>query len=105
VVDGVLDVEDVDRAMSVGPGLAWVSSGPHLEHHLAAEAWGVDVYVSQLLGTYEALWKSLADWSALDIEDRKRFIRLIDKAYTPHIPELREARDQRLVRLLEALRE
>lgn len=105
VVDGVLDVEDVDRAMSVGPGLAWVSSGPHLEHHLAAGAWGVDVYLSQLLSSYEALWKSLADWSSLDIEDRKRFIRLIDKAYTPHIPELHEARDQRLVRLLEALRE
>ncbi len=105
VVDGVLDVEDVDRAMSVGPGLAWVSSGPHLDHHLAAGAWGVDVYLSRMLSSYEAIWKSLADWSTLDIEDRKRFIRLIDKAYTPHLPELHEARDQRLVRLLEALRE
>ncbi len=105
VVDGVLDVEDVDRAMSVGPALAWASSGPHLDHHLAAGAWGVDVYLSKLLSSYEAIWKSLADWSTMDIEDRKRLIKLIDRAYTQHIPELHEARDQRLVRLLEAMRE
>ena len=105
VVDGVLDVEDVDRAMSVGPALAWVSAGPHLDPHLAAGDWGVEVFLSQLLSNNEVLWKSLADWSTLELEDRKRLIRLIDRAYTQHIPELREARDQRLVRLLEALRE
>ncbi len=104
VVDGVLDVEDVDRAISVGPALGWASAGTHLENHLAAGTWGVDVFLSQLLGGYETIWKSLAPWSALDIEERKRLIRLIDKAYSNHIPELREARDQRLVRLLEALR-
>ncbi len=105
VVDGVLDVEDVDRAMSIGPALGWASSGPHLETHLAAGDWGIEVYLSKLLGSYEEVWKSLADWKTLDIEDRKRLIRLIDKAYSKFIPELREARDQRLVRLLEALRE
>jgi carnitine 3-dehydrogenase len=105
VVDGVLDVEDVDRAMSVGPALGWASAGPHLDNHLAARDWGVDVFLSQLLSTDETLWKSLASWSTLEIDERKRLIRLIDKAYTQHIPELREARDQRLVRLLEALRE
>jgi 3-hydroxyacyl-CoA dehydrogenase len=105
VVDGVIDVEDVDRAMSIGPALGWASAGPHLENHLAAGDWGVDVFLSQLLSTYESVWKSLAEWKTLDIEDRKRLIRMIDKAYSAHIPELREARDQRLVRLLEAMRE
>lgn len=105
VVDGVLDVEDVDRAMSVGPALGWVSAGPHLENHLAAGEWGLDSFLSQLLGRDEELWKSLANWSSLDIEDRKRLIRLIDKAYTPYLPQLREARGLRLVRLLDALRE
>lgn len=105
VVEGVMDVEDVDRAMSVGPALGWACSGPHLENHLAAGDWGVEVFLSQLLGTYESVWKSLAEWKTLEVEDRKKLIRMIDKAYTAHIPELREARDQRLVRLLEALRE
>jgi carnitine 3-dehydrogenase len=105
IVDGVLDVEDVDRAISVGPALGWVASGPSLDHHLAAGEWDVDVFFSKLLGTYEDVWKSLADWKQLGAEDQKRLIRLIDRAYSKHLPELREARDQRLVRLLEALRE
>ncbi len=101
VVDGVLDVEDVDRAISVGPALGWAASGPNLEHHLAA---GEDP-LSGMLGTYEVIWKTLADWKQLGTEDQRRLIKLIDRAYTKHIPELKEARDQRLVRLLEALRE
>ena len=100
-MDGVLDVEDVDRAISVGPALGWAASGPNLEHHLAA---GEDP-LSGMLGTYEEIWKTLADWKQLSTEDQKRLIKLIDRAYTKHIPELKEARDQRLVRLLEALRE
>jgi carnitine 3-dehydrogenase len=102
VVDGVLDVEDIDRAISVGPALGWAASGPNLEHHLAT---GEEGFLSEVLGMYEGIWKTLADWKQLDSEDQKRLIKLIDRAYTNHIPELREARDQRLVRLLEALRE
>jgi hypothetical protein len=63
------------------------------------------VFLANVLGTYEELWKSLADWTQLSTEDQKKLIRLIDRAYTKHVHELREARDQRLVRLLEALRE
>ena len=58
-----------------------------------------------MLGTYEEVWKTLADWKQLSGEDMKRLVKLIDRAYTKHIPEPKEARDQRLVRLLEALRE
>lgn len=102
VVDGVLDVEDVDRAISVGPALGWAASGPNLEHRLATQE---EVALSGMLATYEEIWKNLADWKQLASEDQKRLIKLIDRAYTKHMPELREARDQRLVRLLEALRE
>jgi 3-hydroxyacyl-CoA dehydrogenase len=105
VLDGVLDVEDVDRAVSVGPALAWAASGPHLDRHLAAGEWSVEVFMGNLMGTYEEIWKTLAEWKQLDPEDQKRFARLIDKAYSRYLPELREARNQRLVRVLEALRE
>jgi len=105
VLDGVLDVEDIDRASSVGPALAWVASGPHLDRHLSAGDWGVEVLLANLLETYEEVWKSLAEWKQLGIEDQKKLVRLIDKAYARYIPELREARDQRLVRLLDAIRE
>jgi 3-hydroxyacyl-CoA dehydrogenase len=105
VLDGVLDVEDVDRAVSVGPALGWTASGPHLEQHLSAGGWGIEVFLAQLLGTYEEIWKSLAEWKQLSTDDQKRLARLVEKAYASYIPELREAANQRLVRLLDALRE
>lgn len=105
VIEGVLDVEDVDRAASIGPALTWVTAGPHLDHQLAAGDQGAEVFLPKLLGAYEEIWKSLADWNQINTEDQNRLIRLIDRAYSRHILELREARDQRLVRVLEALRE
>jgi 3-hydroxybutyryl-CoA dehydrogenase len=105
VLEGVLDVEDVDRAVSVGPALGWAASGPHLEHHLSAGGWGIEVFLAQLLGTYEEIWKDLAEWKQLSIEDQKKLARLVEKAYASYIPELREARNQRLVRILDAIRE
>lgn len=105
VLEGVMDVEDVDRAISVGPALIWAASGPHLEHVLNAGQEGADVYFSRLLAESELQWTSLAKFEHLNDEDRLRLMRLIGNAYAPHLPELREARNQRLVRLLEALRE
>ena len=105
VLEGVLDVEDVDRAVAIGPALGWAASGPHLEQHLSAGGWGIEVFLSQLLGTYEEIWKDLAEWKHLEPEEQKKLARLVEKAYASYIPELREARNQRLVRLLDAVRE
>jgi len=105
VREGALDVEDVDRALSVGPALIWAASGPHLEHVINAGEEGADVYFSRLLAESEAQWTTLAKFEHLSDEDRLRLMRLVGNAYAAHLPELTEARNQRLVRLLEALRE
>jgi carnitine 3-dehydrogenase len=105
VLDGVLDVEDVDRALSAGPALGWAASGVHLENHLNAGPWNLEVFLANKFGAYEAVWKTLADWKALPPEGHKKLARAIEKAYSQHVKEMREARDQRLVRMLEALRE
>src|SRR5213592_2782679 len=36
VLQGVIDVDDLDRAVSLGPALGWAAAGPHLTYHLAA---------------------------------------------------------------------
>src|SRR5262245_28968188 len=36
VLTGVIDVDDLDRAVSLGPALSWAAAGPHLTYHLAA---------------------------------------------------------------------
>jgi 3-hydroxyacyl-CoA dehydrogenase len=105
VLDGVLDVEDIDRAVSIGPALIWASSGVHLSQHLEGGPGTIEMYLSHLLNNQEAIWATLAEWKKLDPEDQKRLTRLLDKAYTSHVTGLRQAKDQRLVRLLDAVRE
>ena len=105
VLDGVLDVEDIDRAVSIGPALAWATSGVHLSQHLTSGNANIELFLDQMLNDQEEVWKTLADWKKLEPEDQKKLLRLLDKAYTQHLHGLRDARDHRLVRLLDAMRE
>jgi 3-hydroxybutyryl-CoA dehydrogenase len=105
VLDGVLDVEDVDRAMAVGPALLWAAAGPHLDRHLDSGSSGIAVQLPRVLSASEEIWKVLAEWTHLNTDDQHRLIKLLEKAYGRFLPELKEARDKRLARLLEAMRE
>lgn len=105
VLDGVLDIEDIDRAVSIGPALVWAAAGVHMAQHLEGGPGSVEHFISHTLSRQEDIWRTLAEWKKLDAEDQKRLTKLLDKAYTSHVTGLREARDQRLVRLLDALRE
>ena len=103
VLDGVVDVKDLDRAVALGPSLGWVAAGPNLSYHLGAGDLGVSAFLENLLTTYEQWWGELAGWRQLDREDQLRLIRAIERAYDGRVPELRRARDQRLGRLLTAV--
>jgi carnitine 3-dehydrogenase len=105
VLDGVLDVEDADRAMNVGPALLWTAAGPHLSHQLDGGAESMAVMLPRALAELEPTWKALAEWKQLAPEDRHRLIKLLEKAYGSFLSDLGDARDKRLVRLLEAMRE
>jgi ketoreductase RED1 len=105
VLDGVLDIEDIDRAVSTGMAIHWASAGVHLSHHLEGGPGSVEMFLSHLLSNQEEIWKSLAEWKKLEPEDQKRLTRLMDKAYTSHVSGLRAAADARLIRLLDAVRE
>src|SRR5207249_11302399 len=41
VLTGVIAVDDLDRAVSLGPALGWAAAGPHLPYHLPAGGGGV----------------------------------------------------------------
>src|SRR5205814_10187500 len=42
VLEGVIDVDELVRAVSLGPALGWAAAGPHLAYHVAAGDGGVD---------------------------------------------------------------
>lgn len=105
VLKDVIDIDDLDRAVSVGPALGWAAAGPHLTYHLAAGERGVEGFLQTLLHTFESYWGDLASWSKLEREDQQRLIHLIEREYEGQIGQLRRARDRRLAAILRALEE
>ncbi len=103
VLEGVIDVADLDRAVSLGPALGWAAAGPHLTYHLAAGPRGVSGFVHQLLSTFEALWEDMASWSKLEPEQQRRLIHMIETAYDEQATKIRPARDRRLAAILRGL--
>jgi 3-hydroxybutyryl-CoA dehydrogenase len=103
VLTGVIDVDGLDRAVSLGPALGWAAAGPHLTYHLAAGEGGVTLFLQRLLGSFEQAWSGLATWNHLEPEQQRALIQAIDRAYKGKLTALGEARDRRLSALLRAL--
>lgn len=105
VLQGVIDVDDLDRVVSVGPALGWAAAGPHLSQYLAAGNRTLSTFLQLQLQAQEPYWASLAAWSKLEPEDETRFIHAIAKAYEGEIDSIRRARNRRLAAILRALEE
>jgi len=104
VLQGVIDVPDLDRAVSLGPAMGWAAAGPHLTYHLAAGEGGVTAFLQHLLASFERMWEgNLASWQKLDPAQQRRLTQAIEKAYSGKVEMLREARDRRLAAILRAL--
>lgn len=103
VLEGVIDVNDFDRAFSLGPALGWAAAGPHLTYHLAAGQRGVSGFLQHLLHSFETIWSDLATWTQLEPERQRKLIGAIEKTYAERLAELRPVRDQRLGAILRAL--
>jgi 3-hydroxyacyl-CoA dehydrogenase len=103
VLAGVIDVDDIDRAVSLGPGLGWAAAGPHLTYHLGAGDGGVKAFLEQLLVSFEGWWGSLAHWTKLEPEQIQALTTQIERTYGAKLDEIGDARDRRLAALLAGL--
>lgn len=103
ILNDVIDVTDLDRAVSLGPALGWAAAGPHLTYHLAAGEGGVHMFLQHLLTSFEAWWSHLASWDKLDPEQQRALIAAIEKEYSGKVEMLRFTRDRRLAAMLKAL--
>ena len=95
VLNGVIDIDDLDRAVSLGPALGWAAAGPHLSYSLAAGKRGLEGHLQGVLHTYETTWADLATWSQLDPENQHKLLHAIDGTYKESIVKIRPARDRR----------
>jgi 3-hydroxybutyryl-CoA dehydrogenase len=103
ILTGVINVEELDRAVSLGPALGWAAAGPHLTYHLAAGEGGVTVFLQRLLASFEQRWSELATWHSLEPEQLRALTHAIERAYKGKLEALEEARDRRLSSMLRAL--
>jgi 3-hydroxyacyl-CoA dehydrogenase len=103
VLTGVVDVDDIDRAVSLGPSLGWAAAGPHLTYHLGAGDGGLGQFLQHLLVSFETWWGSLAEWRKLEPEQVRALTHLVERAYGSKLEAIRESRDRRLASILQAL--
>jgi len=62
VMRGVCSVEDIDRAVSYGPGLRYALMGPNLIYHLGGGQYGISGILQHIGPSVEHWWADMADW-------------------------------------------
>ncbi len=101
VEQGVVDVADVDAAVSMGPGLRWALMGPILTFHLAGGAGGLEYLMEHI--PVAGLWPSLGTPAMTDGFKRALIEGVNAEAGGRSVPELAAERDRRLLALLKAV--
>ncbi|MGC4111601.1 MAG: 3-hydroxyacyl-CoA dehydrogenase NAD-binding domain-containing protein [Nocardioides sp.] len=61
VNEGVASVEDVDKAVSAGPGLRWAVMGPTQVFNLGGGEQGLAYYLAHFAESYHGWWDDLGD--------------------------------------------
>lgn len=59
VSEGVASVEDVDKAITAGPGLRWAVMGPHMLFNLGSGGHGMDVFCERFGASFHRWWEDL----------------------------------------------
>ncbi len=101
VVTGLASVEDVDTAISAGPGLRWAVMGPHMTFHLGGGEGGITHMLDQFKPAFEAWWASMTT-PELSVATMQQIIDgVAAEAHGRSIAQLAAERDAVLLPLLE----
>jgi 3-hydroxyacyl-CoA dehydrogenase len=106
VREGVADISDIDRGVSMGPALRWALMGPFLTFHLGARHEGIRGYLQSLGPAHERMWRDLQHVDSLTPELVDRIARGVDQetAGAP-LSELLSQRDRLLTDLVQHMSE
>jgi 3-hydroxyacyl-CoA dehydrogenase len=97
VLDGVLEIRDVDALMSSGLAARWAAAGPFQTAYLEAGE-RQTAQLSALLRALETRWEGDTGFH-LSPAEHQQLIRLIERAYDGEGDVLKGARDERLTEL------
>ena len=105
VAEGYATVEDIDKAITGGPGLRWAFMGPHMTYHLGGGDGGIARYLEILGPSQERRWEALGDPKLTDAVKQKIIDGVNSEARGRAIGELVEKRDATLLKLLKVQKE
>jgi hypothetical protein len=97
VLDGVLEVRDVDSLISSGLAARWAAAGPFQTAYLEAGE-RQTAQLSSILRALESRWEGDTGFQ-LSPAEHQHLIRLIERAYDGEGDVLKGARDERLAEL------
>jgi len=69
VTSGVVSVEDLDRAVTAGPGLRWAVMGPHMLFSLGSNGQGIASFCERYADSFKTWWDDLGR-ATLDSDTR-----------------------------------
>lgn len=99
----VASAEEIDKALTAGPGLRWSFMGSHLTFHLGGGEGGIKHFIDHLADRMSHDWKDMDDWEEVPytaaeklIDEMEDYEIAKDKSYE----ELVNWRDDNLVNLL-----
>ncbi len=61
VAEGVASLEDVDKAVTAGPGLRWSVMGPHMLFSLGSGGGGIETFCERFGPSFHTWWASMGD--------------------------------------------
>ena len=104
VASGVASVEDVDKALSAGPGLRWAVMGQHMIYHLGGGAGGYRYFIDHIGKAFEEYWRSMATWTEIPDVARDQIASGVDDAAAGRsLAQLAQQRDEKLAAVLKTL--
>lgn len=103
VAEGYATVEDIDKAITGGPGLRWAFMGPHMTFHLGGGEGGIARYLEILGPSQERRWEALGDPKLTDDVKQKIIDGIDAEARGRSMGQLTEERDATLLKLLKVL--
>ena len=102
MIEGVADAEDIDAAISHGPGLRWALLGPFVNLHLSGGPGGIEHMLAHLGPPTQSMWRDLGRVE-LTPEVSALLARVIgERVAALDLPAVVAERDATLVSLLEA---